>query len=54
VGTAGYGAKDGVEPVNRDEVFAKLEKILATVKVNPVEPEHVAEQTVSTIASGKD
>ena len=47
VGTAGYGAKDGVEPVNRDEVFAKLEKILATVKINPVEQEKVAEQAVN-------
>ncbi len=54
VGTAGYGAKDGVEPVNRDQVFAKLEKIMATVKVNPVEPEHVAEQTVSSIATAKE
>ena len=26
-------AVDGIEPVNRDEVFAKLEKILATVKI---------------------
>ena len=54
LGTAGYGAKDGVEPVKRDEVFAKLEKILATVKVNPVEREHVADQTVTSIASGKE
>jgi hypothetical protein len=54
VGTAGYGSKDGVEPVNRDEVFAKLEKILATVKITPAEPEHVAEQTTTTDISGKD
>jgi hypothetical protein len=54
VGTAGYGAKDGVEPVNRDKVFAKLEKILATVKVNPAEPEQAAEPTVTSIASGKE
>jgi len=55
LGTAGYGVKDGAEPVNRDEVFAKLEKILATVKIKiaPVEPEHVAEQTVSATAGGK-
>jgi hypothetical protein len=33
LGTAGYGAKDGIEPVDRDEVFARLEKILTTVKV---------------------
>jgi hypothetical protein len=47
VGTAGYGTKDGVKPVNRDEVFAKLEKILATAKIKPVEPEQVAEATGS-------
>jgi len=54
LGTAGYGAKDGVEPVNRDEVFAKLEKILATVKINPVETEHGAEPAIATIAAGKE
>jgi len=54
LGTAGYGAKDGIEPVNRDEVFAKLEKILATVKISPVEQEHVAEQTVTSIGGGNE
>jgi hypothetical protein len=54
MGTAGYGAKEGIEPVTRDEVFAKLEKILATVKANPVEQEHVAEPAVASIASGKE
>ncbi len=53
VGTAGYGVKDGVEPVNRDQVFAKLDKILATVKVNPVEQEQVAEQAVSSVTDSK-
>jgi len=55
LGTAGYGVKDGAEPVNRDEVFAKLEKILATVKIKiaPVEQEHVAEQAVGATAGGK-
>ncbi len=53
VGTAGYGTKDGVEPVNRDQVFAKLDKILATVKVNPVEREQVAEQAVSSVTDSK-
>jgi len=50
LGTEGFATEGGVEHVNRDEVFAKLEKILATVKINPVEPEHVAEQTVSGVA----
>jgi len=54
LGTAGYGANNGIEPVNREEVFTKLEKILATVKVNAVEQEHVTEQTVTSIASGKE
>ncbi len=50
LGTEGFATEGGVEHVKRDEVFAKLEKILATVKINPVEPEHVAEQAVSGIA----
>jgi hypothetical protein len=54
VGTAGYGTKDGIEPVNRDEVFAKLEKILATVKINTAETQQSAEPANATIASGKE
>jgi hypothetical protein len=54
LGTEGFATEGGVEHVNRDEVFAKLEKILATVKINPVEPEHVAEQAVGGIAGGKE
>jgi hypothetical protein len=53
VGTAGYGTKDGVEPVNRDQVFAKLDKILATVKVNPVEREQIADQATAGITDNK-
>jgi hypothetical protein len=44
LGTAGYGAKE-VEPVNRDEVFARLEKILNTVKIQPVAHEEAAQVT---------
>ena len=33
LGTEGFSTEGGIEHVNRDEVFAKLEKILATVKV---------------------
>jgi hypothetical protein len=36
LGTAGYGIEEGVEPVDRAEVFKKLEKILATVQLQPV------------------
>jgi len=55
LGTAGYGIKDNAEPVNRDVVFAKLEKILATVKIKtaPVEQQPEAEQTVGAAAGGK-
>lgn len=54
LGTEGFATEGGVEHVNRDQVFAKLEKILATVKINPVELEHVAEQAVSGIAGSKE
>ena len=46
--TAGFGARDGIEHVNRDQVFAQLEKILATVKINP------AEQAVGGISDGRE
>lgn len=36
LGTAGYGVEEGIEPVDRSQVFAKLERILATVKLQPV------------------
>ncbi len=42
--TGGYGAKDGIQPVDREDVFAKLEKILATVKVLQQDEPQVAEQ----------
>jgi hypothetical protein len=45
LGTAGYGTEDGVEPVNPDDVFAKLEKILASVKIQPVEQDQVVAKT---------
>jgi hypothetical protein len=54
LGTEGFATEGGIEHVNRDEVFAKLEKILATVKINPVETEHGAEPAIATIAAGKE
>lgn len=54
LGTEGFATNPGIKPVDRDEVFAKLEKILATVKVNPVEQQPVAEQTVGGITGGKE
>jgi hypothetical protein len=54
LGTEGFATEGSIEHVNRDEVFAKLEKILASVKIKPVETEHGAEPAIATIASGKE
>ena len=54
LGTEGFATEGGVEHVNRDEVFAKLEWILASVKINPVETEHGAEPAIATIAASKE
>jgi hypothetical protein len=60
LGTEGFATEGGIAHVDRNQVFAKLEKILAsvTIKVKPdaVEPEHVAVQTAADngIASGKE
>jgi hypothetical protein len=58
LGTAGYGTKQGIEPVNRDQVFARLEKILASVKTHPVAqqpaaPEPTTEQSVAAAGNTK-
>ncbi len=53
LGTEGFATEGGIQHVDRDEVFAGLEKILATVKVEPV-AEHVAEQTRTIVANGKE
>jgi hypothetical protein len=39
--TAGYGVEEGIEPVDRAQVFSKLEKILATVKLQPVSEKEI-------------
>ena len=54
LGTEGFATEGGIKHVNRDEVFAKLEKILASVKINPVETEHGAGPAIATIAAGKE
>jgi hypothetical protein len=51
--TEGFTTEGNVQHVNRDEVFAKLEKILATAKVNPVATEPVA-QVVNPISASTD
>jgi len=54
LGTEGFATEGGIEHVNRDEVFAKLRKILASVKIKPVETELGAEPSIATIAAGKE
>jgi hypothetical protein len=50
LGTRGFGTDENVEAVNHDQVFAALEKILTTVKIQPVNAAHepIAEQTAPT------
>lgn len=54
LGTAGYGTKD-VKALDRDQVFARLEKILETVKIQRVEEPKVAATKAAETAdqSGK-
>jgi hypothetical protein len=54
LGTGGFGTEPGIEHVNRDQVFAKLEKILATVKIDPGEHTSVAEPAATTMTGGKE
>jgi len=53
LGTEGFATEGGIEHVSRNEVLARLEKILATVKIRPVEQEPIAEPA-GGIASGKE
>jgi hypothetical protein len=53
LGTAGYGIEEGIEPVDRAQVFAKLEKILATVKLQPVAEKEVTVARTDELV-GKD
>jgi len=54
LGTEGFATEGGVKPVDRDKVFARLEKILATVKINPVVEERAAEPAPNSMTSGKE
>jgi hypothetical protein len=51
--TKGFGSKGKAEHVDRDAVFAKLEKILATIKVKP-EAEHTEEPETTGAATGRE
>jgi hypothetical protein len=48
IGTEGDGAVEGIRPVDRKQVFGKLEKILATVKLQPT----VAPETEAPASAG--
>jgi hypothetical protein len=48
LGTAGYGTKESVEPVNREEVFAQLGKILESVKIASIEQKQAAAAEATT------
>lgn len=50
LGTAGYGTKEEIKPVDHDQVFSRLEKILETVKIEAVEQPKVA--ATETVESG--
>jgi hypothetical protein len=53
LGSAGFGS-EGVDPVDRAQIFQKLEKIMATVTVQPVDHEQqVAEKTANPSESTK-
>lgn len=48
LGTAGYGTDEEIAAVSHDDVFTKLEKILATVKIKAVEqPQQVVAKTAA-------
>jgi hypothetical protein len=51
LGTAGYGTKDEISPVDREQVFGRLEKILETVKIETAEQPSVA--ATQTVESGE-
>jgi hypothetical protein len=53
LGTEGFATEGGVQHVDRDAVFAKLEKILASVKINPAVQENAAEPAATTMSGGK-
>lgn len=49
--TAGLGTRDSIESVNRDDVFARLKKILASVKIQPADAEQP--QVAATTTPGE-
>jgi hypothetical protein len=51
--TSGFG-QQGVHAVDRDEVFGRLEKILATVKVRPTSEQQVAQKQVVMVPDAQE
>ncbi len=49
--TSGFG-QEGVQAIDRDEVFGRLERIMATVKIRPVSEEQVAQK--QDVTEGRD
>jgi hypothetical protein len=54
LGTEGVTTEGGMKHVDRDQVFAKLEKILATVKINAVEGKPAVESEATGTNAGKN
>jgi hypothetical protein len=54
LGTEGFSTEGTLKHVNDDEVIARLEKILATVKINPVEAERATPSEANGMAGGKE
>jgi hypothetical protein len=54
VGTEGFSTEGSVKHVNDDEVIARLEKILTTVKVTPPQPEPTSESVPTGMVGGKE
>ncbi len=55
LGTAGYGTDQEIAAVDRDQVFAKLEKILTTVKIQAVEkPQEVVAKTAAATTTTEE
>lgn len=54
LGTEGFATVGGIEHVDRDEIFAKLEKILSTVKVEPVSQPDAGDPAPVSVGGGKE
>ncbi len=54
LGTEGLTTEGGVKHVDRDQIFARLEKILATVKINPVDEKPAVESEATGANGGKE